>query len=132
MVPDQRTQDHVGADDEHGAKRRVTNEAHTSEESDRRGAPEGRGRVEAADVQALLENHAGAEETDARHDLRANARRAVRVARETAEQNKRRRPEGDERIGSQSGETLAPLPLEADRGAEGGGSQKIEAGVDGP
>src|SRR5580704_16274872 len=39
------------------------------------------------------------------------------------------RLESDERVGSQSGEALPPLPLEADRGAEAGSRQKIEAGL---
>ena len=49
---------------------------------------------------------------------------------EAPEQDKRRRSERDERIGAQSGEALAPLPLEADRGPQANGGQEIDSGLE--
>jgi hypothetical protein len=40
-----------------------------------------------------------------------------------------RGPERDQRIGPQARETLAPLPLEADRCAEAGGDEEIQSGL---
>ena len=40
-----------------------------------------------------------------------------------------RGPERDQRIGSQARETLAPLPLEANRRAEAGGDEEIQSGL---
>ena len=37
--------------------------------------------------------------------------------------------ERDQRIGSQARETLAPLPLEADGGAEASGDEEVQSGV---
>ena len=98
-------------------------------QADRRRAPEGRRCVEAAHVEALLEDDARAEKPDAGHDLGRNPRRAVRIRDRAAIGDEDRRPERDQRIGPQAREMLAPLAFKADRRAEAGGDEEIQSGL---
>ena len=99
------------------------------EQADRRRTPEGRRGVEAAHVEALLEDDARAEKTDAGHDLGGNSSRAVRVRDRAAIGDENRRPERDQRIGPEAREMLAPLAFETDRRAKTSGDEKVQSGL---
>ena len=76
---DQRPQDDVGRN--HQNRRHEAVEPHplAGEQADRGRAPKGRRGVEAAHIEALLEDHASAKKSDAGHDLGRHPRRAVRI-----------------------------------------------------
>ena len=65
----------------HQNRRHETVEPHplAGQQADRGRAPEGRRGVEAAHIEALLEDHASPEKADAGHDLGRDPRRAVMV-----------------------------------------------------
>jgi hypothetical protein len=94
--------------------------------ADRGRAPEGRGGVEAADVEAFAEDDAGAEEADARDDLSGHAGRAYLVGEDAGEHHEARGPDGDERVGAQAREALAPLALGPDQAAEDHGGDQVD------
>ena len=75
----ERPQGYVGGDHEGRAKRAVNGKPGAGEQTHRRRTPQRRRRIEAADVEAFLENYAGAEKADAGDDLRADARHGVAV-----------------------------------------------------
>jgi hypothetical protein len=100
-----------------------------SEQADRGRAPEGRGCIEAAHIEALLEDDARAEKADAGHDLRRNPGGAVRIRDRAAIGDENRRPERDQRVCPQARKMLAPLAFEADRRAKTGGDEKIQSGL---
>ena len=93
--------------------------------ADRRRDPERRGGRQAADGDALADDRAGAEEADARDDLRRDARRvgahdgaAARqelVEAVRGDDREQRRAETDEQVRPEPGLALAQLALEADR-----------------
>ena len=97
------------------------------QQADRGRAPEGRRGVEPADIEALLEDHARAEKTDAGYDLRRHPRRAVMIPDGPRVGDVDRGPKRDQRVGPQAREMLAPLTFETDRRAKAGGDEEIEA-----
>ena len=66
---------------------------------------------------------------DPRDDLGGNTRVACAIRRRMGIGHENRGPKRDQGIGPQARETLAPLPLEADRRAEAGGDEKIQSGM---
>ena len=64
------------------AQQAIDREPLAGEQADRRRAPERRGGVEASHIEALLEDHAGAEKADARDDLGRDARIARATRRD--------------------------------------------------
>src|SRR6202022_2648542 len=70
---DERREAQVRRHDEAAADRSRDEMATPGEHPDRGGAPEGRRGVEAADVDALMQDDAGAEKADAGDDLRGDA-----------------------------------------------------------
>src|SRR5271166_72033 len=77
----------------------------------------------------FLEDHAGAEKADARDDLGRDARIARATRRDIGIGHENRGPERDQGVGSQAREALAPLPLEANGGAEARGDEEIQSGL---
>ena len=120
---------HIGPDHQDCRQKAVERHPLAGKQADRRRAPKGRRGVEAAHVEALLEDDARAEKTDAGHDLGRNPRRAIRIRDRAAIGDEDRRPERDQRIGSQAREMLAPLTFETDRRAEAGGNEEVQSGL---
>ena len=77
-VIDQRTQQGIPGQDEHGQHHRLDRQARTGEGADRGGTPERGGSIEPAHIRPLLHDHAGTEEADAGDDIGDDPRRAVR------------------------------------------------------
>ena len=65
------------------------------------------------DIDALAQDHAGAQEADAAHHLARDPCR-VALANQSRENDEPGGPECDQRVGTQAGHLLVPLPLEAD------------------
>ncbi len=126
---DQRTQDDVGRNHQNRRHQAVEPHPLAGEQANRGRAPKGRCGVEAPHIEALLEDHARAEKTDARHDLGRDPSGAVSIRDRAAIGDENRRPERDQRVGPQAGEMLAPLTFETDRRAKAGGDEEIESGL---
>jgi len=99
--------------------------AGAGKQSDRAGTPQRRGRVQAAHVDAFLPNHPGAKKAYAGNDLRGDPRR-TRIGELALEHDENRGAKRDQRVGPQSGEALAPLPLEANGAAKQDGDDQVE------
>src|SRR3982074_3400604 len=119
-------QSDVGGYDERGDERRPDWKTKTGEHADGGGAPHrGRG-IEAANRDALVQDDAGAEETDAGDHLAGDTRRARLVADQDAGDHEGRRAERDQRSGVQAGGVLAEQALHADQAAQDERREKAE------
>ena len=125
----QRPQAHVRRNHQNRGREAVERHPLAREQADCSRAPEGRRGVETAHIEALLEDHASAEKSDAGHDLGRNSSRAIRIRDRAPVGDENRRPERDQRIGPQARKMLGPLAFETDRRAKAGGDEKVEAGL---
>jgi hypothetical protein len=106
-------------------------EAETYGRTDCRGDPQGGGRGEASDAEALLEDGAGTEEADAGDDLRGDPggidsypRVSLgQVESEGADEREQGSAQRHEDVRSQSGGLIGQLALEAERAPERRGEQ---------
>jgi hypothetical protein len=114
----QRTQKKVCQQNKAGGDHTRDQLAGSRKSADHRRTPEGRGSVEAANVDAFAHDHASAEEADPGNDLRGDARWTAIGSNRHREDDKPGSPDGNERIGPQARHALPPLSLETDDSAE--------------
>lgn len=113
-------QQNVGAQHHQAAHRCLQQQPNAAQHADSGGAPEGRGSIEPAHVQAVAHDNAAAEKTDTRHHIRGDPRRIGRGhARHClGHQHEQTSAGADQRIGAQAGQALTQLSLSADQGTE--------------
>ena len=112
--PAQRAPHQVDGDDSAGGDRRERQVSGGGQHTDRRRAPQRGGGVEAANVDALAQDHSTAQKPDTGHHIRGDSGGAG-VLGGGGVQHEQGRARGDQRIGPQASPTCPPLPLESDQ-----------------
>lgn len=130
----QQPQQHIAHDDEEGQQRGLRHHVGPGAGADTRGAPERRGRVQAADIHPFLHDHAGAKEADAGDDIGDDARGLDHARDARGQVDEGGRADRDQHAGPEAGGALPVLPLRADQRAEdegrGQADHAVEEGVE--
>src|ERR1700682_5994440 len=108
---DDRSKCDVNEENRRRADRGFEWKSRPGQSSHRPAAPDRGRRVHSLDIEPLSQNDAPAKETKAANHLGGNSRRASFVIDYASERDEKRRPDRDQRIGSQSGRVLPPLTL---------------------